>query len=63
MVNKFWQAIKKIYALYIQAILFIAGFICVNIAIYSFSWKIGILITGITLILFALIINSDQEKR
>ncbi|TDN08679.1 DUF1056 family protein [Lactobacillus crispatus] len=63
MVNKFWNCLKKIYLFYIQAILFIAGFVLLNIACYRINVTAGLFVSGFTLILFGLIINSDQEKR
>lgn len=63
MVNKFWNYLKNIYLFYIQAILFIAGFILLNVACYRINVTAGLFVSGFTLILFGLIINGDQEKR
>ncbi len=64
MINKFWKIIKKIYFLYIQAILFVAGFVLLNIACYRLmNITGGLFVSAFTLILFGLIINNDQEKR
>lgn len=63
MINKFWKFLKKVYFLYIQAILFVAGFVLLNVACYQLNVTAGLFVSGFTLILFAFIINSDQEKR
>ena len=52
MVNKFWNCLKKIYLFYIQAILFIAGFVLLNIACYRINVTAGLFVSGFTLILF-----------
>ena len=63
MINKFWNFLIIVYFLYIQAILFVAGFVLLNVACYQLNVTAGLFISGFTLILFALIMNSDQEKR
>ncbi len=62
MVNKFVKIIKHIFSYYIQAILFIAGFVMLNIACYGINTIAGYFVTGITLILFGVIINYDQQQ-
>lgn len=62
MVNKFVKILRQIYSLYIQAILFIAGFVVLNIACYRLNVTAGLFITGFTLILFGIIINRDQQS-
>lgn len=63
MVNKFVEMLKRIYSYYIQAILFIAGFVMLNIACYRINTTVGFLFTGFTLILFGIIVNHDQQSR
>lgn len=63
MVNKFIQIIKNIYTYYIQAILFITGFVLLNIACYRLNTTAGLFVTGITLILFGIIVNRDQQEK
>ena len=62
MVNKFVKIIKNIYTYYIQAILFITGFVLLNIACYRINVTAGLFVTGITLILFGIIVNYDQQQ-
>lgn len=62
MVNKFVKFLRLIYSFYIQAILFIAGFVVLNIACYRINVTAGLFVTGITLILFGIIVNYDQQQ-
>lgn len=63
MIDKFLKYLKYIYTYWIQAIMFIAGFIVLNLACYRLNTTAGLFVTGITLILFGIILNHDQEKR
>lgn len=63
MINKFVQILKEIYYYYIQAILFISGFIVLNIACYRINTIAGLFVTGATLILFGIIMNRDQQEK
>ncbi len=63
MMNKFIKILKEIYTYYIQAVLFIAGFVVLNIAVYRLNTTAGLFFTGITLILFSLVINHDQQEK
>ena len=63
MFNKFIQIIKIIYTYYIQAILFIAGFVVLNIAVHKLNTTAGLFFSGFTLILFSLVINHDQQEK
>lgn len=63
MIKKFMNILKQIYQYYIQAILFIAGFVMLNIACYRINTTAGLFVTAFTLILFGIILNYDQEKR
>lgn len=63
MIKKFVSILKQMYGLYIQAILFVSGFIILNIACYRLNTEAGLFVTAITLILFGIIMNYDQEKR
>lgn len=62
MVTKFLRILRQLYSLYIQAILFITGFIVLNVACYRLNVTAGLFITGFTLILFGVIINRDQQS-
>ena len=61
MVKQFRKIIKTIYQYYLQMILFIAGFLMLNIAAYKFNSLCGLIVTGCTLILFAVVLNKEQE--
>lgn len=63
MMNKFIKILKEIYTYYIQAILFIAGFFVLNIAVYRLNTTAGLFFSGFTLILFSLVINHDQQEK
>lgn len=63
MINKFIQILKNVYFWYFQTILFIAGFVVINIAVYLINTVAGLFLTGITLILFGIIMNHDRQGR
>lgn len=63
MINTFIQILKNVYFWYFQTILFIAGFVVINIAIYLINAVAGLFLTGITLILFGIIMNHDRQRR
>lgn len=61
MVKQFRKIIKAIYQGYLQMVLFIAGFLMLNIAAYRFNQLCGFIVTGLTLILFAIVLNQEQD--
>ena len=63
MISKFMQILKNAYFWYFQTILFIAGFVVINIAVYLINTVAGLFLTGITLILFGIIMNHDRQRR
>lgn len=62
MVKTFMKFLKNIYLYYLQAILFIAGFVVLNIACYCVNTILGLFATAVTLILFGVILNYDQQN-
>lgn len=46
----------------IAGILFLLGLAVIDVAVYMYSENLGIVATGVSLILVALILNSEQRQ-
>ncbi len=63
MFNKFIQIIKIIYTYYIQAILFIAGFVVLNIAVYKLNTTAGLFFQALLLFYLVWLSIMISKKR
>lgn len=63
MIKQFKKMLASLYTHYLQAILFVAGFVILNIACYRINVTAGLFVTGGTLILFGIILNQDQQNQ
>ena len=65
-INKLTDAFKQVGLFLtsnITAIFFLLGLIAINVAVYLWDTQWGLIATGVSLILVALIINGETEKR
>lgn len=46
----------------IAGILFLLGLSAINVAVYMYSTELGLVATGVSLVLVALILNSEQRQ-
>lgn len=65
-ISKLTDAFKQVglfLTFNITAIFFLLGIIVINVAVYLWDMQWGLIGTGVSLIVVALIINGETEKR
>lgn len=61
MIEKFTKLIAAAWQNYLSVALFISGMVLIDIGAFYFNFIVGFVVTGITLIIMAIIL--DQERR
>ncbi|WEZ22057.1 hypothetical protein P5661_11000 [Bacillus subtilis] len=56
------MSVLKFIFMNLHTLLFLAGLVFVNITAYKFSELLGLLSTGVLLVLIAMIINPKEER-
>ncbi|WP_404482830.1 hypothetical protein ABXH30_16055 [Bacillus velezensis] len=57
------RGVIKFIALQLHTLIFLAGLVFINVTAYKFSELLGLVSTGILLVVVAMIINPKEERK
>ncbi|MBT2627171.1 hypothetical protein J7I81_17750 [Bacillus sp. ISL-32] len=57
------RSVIKFIALQLHTFLFLAGLVFINVTAYKFSELLGLVSTGILLVVVAIMINPKEERK